>query len=302
MNLSPFFGYARERYRIMLRRQVGDEPPWTNDPVLRDFYFCNIFREDDRTTVWFRENIREPLAHLGSEVLIATIAFRFFNLISTGEYMKDVLVQHGWRRKIIEGRLRGKAPLVTGAFVVKSPPGQKKLPGLCDCIDWADKARFVLADEIQQAGTLEAAQAELRKVPYLGPFMAYEIVTDLRHTCLLDRAPDIDKWASAGPGCAAGLRWITGWREKYTSAAGQERMLALMRRILEASRRQRNWPATWPRWELREVEHTLCEYDKWKRGHEGKRLKRRYGKEATKDAGDQGPERPSGVAGGVPPA
>jgi hypothetical protein len=37
------------------------------------------------------------------------------------------------------------------------------------------------------------------------------------------------------------------------------------------------WPTDWPRWEMREVEHWLCEYDKWCRVmKDKKRMKRRY--------------------------
>jgi hypothetical protein len=35
------------------------------------------------------------------------------------------------------------------------------------------------------------------------------------------------------------------------------------------------WPEAWRPWEMREVEHWLCEYDKWRRGMGGQRLKRR---------------------------
>jgi hypothetical protein len=39
----------------------------------------------------------------------------------------------------------------------------------------------------------------------LGPFLAYEIVTDLRFTALLENAPDIMTWANPGPGAKRGI-------------------------------------------------------------------------------------------------
>ena len=77
----------RERIRY-LKEEVQQEPPWTEDPILREFKFCQVFREDDRNTRWFRHHIREPLRN-EPEVFMATVAFRFFNLIQTGKTIID---------------------------------------------------------------------------------------------------------------------------------------------------------------------------------------------------------------------
>ena len=39
----------------------------------------------------------------------------------------------------------------------------------------------------------------------------------------------------------------------------------LLRSILDRSRSSKFWPQEWPAWEMREVEHTLCEFDKFER-------------------------------------
>jgi hypothetical protein len=59
--VANFFRFARERYKIKLAKDAGKPAPWTKDPVLATAYFCNVFREDDRTTVWFREEVRNKL-------------------------------------------------------------------------------------------------------------------------------------------------------------------------------------------------------------------------------------------------
>ena len=64
-NFDGYFRTARERYTMKLRREdttgryIG--PPWSDDPVLANHRFCNVFREDDRATVWLREHIRDPM-------------------------------------------------------------------------------------------------------------------------------------------------------------------------------------------------------------------------------------------------
>jgi len=276
-NIEQFFEMARERQQIYLKREAGEPAPWTEDRVLRNFRFCNIFREKDKTTIWFRENIRDPLKD-DPKVLLATMGFRWFNLISTGELIKDVLLEEGWNSEKILSLLDGKSPLVTGAYIIKTPNGRKKLPGICECMDvTVSRAQRLLDRRELTPGGLQWFHRELLELPYMGPFMAYEVVTDLRFTYLLENAQDTDKWASAGPGCARGLGWLASdnpERYSYTSAAAQQRMLGLMVEILECSRHAEYWPPKWPRWEMREVEHTLCEYDKWRRGRKGQRLKR----------------------------
>jgi hypothetical protein len=47
--------------------------------------------------------------------------------------------------------------------------------------------------------------------------------------------------------------------------------------LLSASRLEHNWPHEWPAWEMREVEHTLCEFDKYERARLGEgRPKQRF--------------------------
>lgn len=285
--LHEFFAYARERQRILRRRRAGGPPPWTDDPVLREFRFCNVYREDDRVTEWFRRQIREPLAE-SPLVILATIAFRWFNFVPSGQALAPLLLHGCWNlgeaRRLLRLVREQHGQVVTGAFVVHSPNGRglDKVDGLTWCIDeFARRHLQGIALRARVNGTLEAVHDELLavEVDSMGPFMAYEVVTDLRHTAVLRRARDVDTWASAGPGAARGLSWVAHGNldnvEGYGGRAAQSRMLAQMRDILLASRDL--WPSDLgPPWEMREVEHTLCEFDKYRRAQTGARLKRKF--------------------------
>ena len=110
--------------------------------------------------------------------------------------------------------------------------------------------------------------------------MSFEIVSDLRWTDVLKDAPDIMSWANAGPGCARGLsRLVYGSPRGYFargSKTDQEKMNNLMQDLLDMSYDQTYWPAENRQWEMREVEHWLCEFDKYVRAIDGTSLKRRY--------------------------
>jgi len=115
--------------------------------------------------------------------------------------------------------------------------------------------------------TLQDAWDWLRKFSYLGDFMAYEVVTDLRFTRALERAPDIMTWANAGPGAMRGLNRLHGRKLNFTQKKEEWNKEMFDLRVM--SRPTENWP--WPErpLEMREIEHSLCEFDKYQRANNG---------------------------------
>jgi hypothetical protein len=47
---DTYWKFAGERHAILLRRLAGETPPWTDDPVLGAYKFCNTYRAADRIT------------------------------------------------------------------------------------------------------------------------------------------------------------------------------------------------------------------------------------------------------------
>lgn len=310
--LDAFFAYAIERYHIMLRRRAGQPAPWTEDYALSNFRFCNIFREDDTVTVWFRETIREKLRS-SPDVLLATVLFRWFNRVRTGEAIfAQSLLDLGtspsfgadgltaWEARegcsntqewmsLLESSIKnycGRGPYVTGAYIIKTPDGLDKLAGVLDCVqkfmegrqtwhhtdiytgktesvrlDWRDVADLALLRRGDI--TLQGVWEWLRRFPFMGDFMAYEVVTDLSHTDLLNKAPDILEWANPGPGATRGLGRMQWGNKSFYSPREKVVLNSLMVSILAAV--PDYWPVDWPAWDMRTVEHTLCEFDKHQR-------------------------------------
>ena len=53
-----FFRTMFERQMIWKRRFLDQKPrPWTDDPILRDYKFTNVYRELDRNSQWQIRNI-----------------------------------------------------------------------------------------------------------------------------------------------------------------------------------------------------------------------------------------------------
>ena len=282
IGLGPHFAFLRERYQILLRRRAGQPWPWTDDPVLQAWRFTNVRREDDRTTIAFRETVREPLRD-DPHVLFATIAWRWFNLIETGEVLRPFLMSRdAWDRPEVERLLQARhdagGNIFTGAFMVNSPQNRPKLPAILDCIDWCREN--IDPGEVRRTCTTKQAVFErIKAVPRQGAFSAYQVVVDLMYTHYLEAAPDLDTFTVAGPGCAKGIGRVFHGdpaRFNYGSRRDQAEMLRLMVEALEASRDPELWPSDWPPFVLSDIENSFCEAHKYWSACEGKRQKRRY--------------------------
>jgi hypothetical protein len=72
-------------------------------------------------------------------------------------------------------------------------------------------------------------------------------------------------WANAGPGAIRGLNRL--YDRPLKTQPHPEATRCEMMELLKAIK----WPkgAAWPALEMRDIEHSLCEYDKWKRVHLG---------------------------------
>lgn len=331
-DVEEFFWNARERHSIYLRRRAGLPRPWTTDPVMGQYRITNVYRELDKTTVWFRENVRDPLRDK-PEVLLATVLFRWFNTIRTGETLfKQTLIGSGqtpWEAYLstdstdaMHDALRTQgAPWVTGAYMIRSPEGMDKLNGILHSFDqfakstrphsrngkanwnWKDMSSLCLGlrDEGSDAVSLEWVWGWLKQFYGQGAFLAYEVVTDLRFTALLDKAPDIMTWANPGPGALRGANILLGRLERGRKGRLEKSSVSeahhVMAQLLELSKDIRYWPqeqedgslpaiaskhldqigdvltdakpGDWPSWEMREPEMQLCEHTKIVRTRHG---------------------------------
>ncbi len=281
MRADEFFTFARKRHQIMLDRNAHRPEPWTDDPILGTYRFTCVFREEDRTTLWFRHNVRCWLQKMSLEQqVMGTILFRTLNRIASGEilFQQNDLFRGepvGWRYlkgeatvEEMEANLRTaipRGPWVTGAYIVKTPDGMDKLTGALWIVEQArQRVGATLADPAAVA-SLQGFWTALQAYPYIGGFTGYEIVTDLRHLPILSSAPDIRSWANAGPGAIRGLNRVHG--RPLKQSIPQRQANAEMFDLLLCESMTEHWPAGpgWPRWEMREVEHTLCEFDKYER-------------------------------------
>lgn len=289
---SAFFEYAHRRQALKEQRDDGGDPPWTTDPILQRYRFTNVFREDDAVTVWIREreHPRQASAHNVDAFIdrvFWTVAARWFNRIPTLEVLcatrrrsdgnpYGLLSYDHFNWWVARDRLHSElpdGPWTTGSFVVGTPydKGHDKATGVCKSIDrvhqampelWADWSNAIRTGVFG----MQWATKYLTRFPNMGAFMAYEVVCDLRWSLSPSKIwVDRNTWANPGPGAVRGLGWIHNQNPK--DPPPRAHWQHSMRQLLNDWRAGAGPMAA--RVEMREVEHTLCEYDKYERVRHG---------------------------------
>ncbi len=297
--INDIAAFMKARHDIYLARKAGKPGPWTDDPVLRDNRFCNIFRELDAVTIWIDQNIRQPYAdhpHLWFMLAIA----RYINWPGTLRYLMEEAEPGTWPdaedfepaklTKALEDYAAAGNKVYTGAYMIRaeSDPSKEwyswtKHRYIAEIVLgrlWEDRAYFQETLRQAQNGVpgWNELQAHWRSLVensrYIGwgPFMAYEVVTDLRHTRYLRNATDIYTWANAGPGAIRGLNRLYG-RDLAAKPSPEQTNAEMLQLMIELNALDEpGFNETFgepsdinPRFEMRDIEHTLCEHDKYQR-------------------------------------
>jgi len=278
INIEPLVYWMKERHKIYKKKTRGSPKPWTSDLVLQANRFCNVYRELDTVTAWLRENWREPYAER-ENLWFAMVVARCINL-------PDTLAAIGFPKGKIDKWLdrakarmkaRAAAGLVnyTAAYMITCPtyPGIDKPTYTIEHVlrpMWHNPPKFLSYAEV----SLQDMWRELVSYFGMGPFLAYEIVTDLRWTrYYIEEGGDHLTWANAGPGALRGLSrlWDGDVRHKPKPKEALERMQWLLAKCSSLL------PASMLPLEMRDIEHSLCETDKYLRVKNGEgRAKQRY--------------------------
>lgn len=279
MNIKGLVAWIIERQAIYERRVAGQPKPWTKDVILRDFKFCNVYREQDKTTVWIKNNWRDPGAKQ-EDLWFAMVVARLLNRPSTLEALGFPVP---WRPqqfiKLVHARKAAGVPAFSGAYMI-STHGRK-----------ADKAEFLAGEVLtplwkartyirpRADDTLSSFHARLTEHFGMGSFLGAQVVADVKYTSQLAPASDWWTWASSGPGSRRGLNRVCGrdvgaaWAEDAWRNALGELRVTLTEDKAFCKARDKGLPPI----HAQDLQNCLCEYDKYQRVRLGEgRMKATY--------------------------
>jgi len=273
--VDQLFAFMKERQAIYERRKTGIPPPWTADEILREYRFCNIYRNNDRVTKWIHENWCAPNRE-NPDLWFAIVVSRLFNL---PESLKVVGFPVPWNaadfyRKIKRHRDSG-GKCFNAAYIVSTN-------GIS-----IDKLSYVTHDILTplwrnretlrpRAGdTLMSWHLQLMMYNGMGNFIAGQVVADLKYFDLhLLHASDHATFVAPGPGSIRGLAIIQGRKIKQVD----EFRFALARLNEKIAPMVKS--ARMPPVDYQDLQNSLCEFSKYMRAvNTGQMPKQKYRRE-----------------------
>lgn len=210
-----YWTFASRRQAAFERRLAGDQRPWTDDPILNMFKFCNVFRATDRVSQYMiRDVAYAPGAGACADRVFQIVAFRTFSNIRTWKGIRARLggppklddLHSGRFERALEEVKVANGGLYTGAFILCATKAygfdQKHRNHVALFRHMFGGGR--LDEAVRGANSLEAVVRALEGFPLMGPFMAYQTAIDLNYSDMLSF--DENDYTQAGPGALRGLR------------------------------------------------------------------------------------------------
>src|SRR5580765_3232280 len=273
--MDAFWNFVVERQSIYHKRMVLGEPaPWTQDYVLRSYFFTNVYRELDKGTIFLIKNLLK--LQDDKDLLFAIMVYRLFNDIDTFRFLmlRCKMTKYGawdWERasRYLNAYENHGSRVFTDAFTVtgvKFGGFPDKIRNICWLIGNLQRQTPALLNALKSANSLKRVWQIFNDTQGFGRFLAYELAIDVNYSRLI--AFSEDDWVNAGPGCKRGIQWIWGKRdpgrkwEDYISY-----LRARQGDFIQSIGRDEQWQSVYPGYPLtlRSIEHSLCEFQKYAR-------------------------------------
>lgn len=295
--IAEFFEFIYDRQEIWHRRKVLNLPaPWSTDEILRNYRFCNVYRELDGGTLALTKYLTDESISVGKK-LFNIVAYRFFNRRDTIENLFGGLLDpENFDFEAFEARFdakRNQESLFSNAYLISSHPynaayrpKDKHVQVLLMLADMAGKIKDFCRElaETPAAGGLSVVE---KHVALAGPFLAGQILLDATYAGnIVDYTAN--DFLIVGPGAHWGLDIIFGKRLSKREAEEKCRYLySIQARETERLKQRtgKDWHVV--RWRnpaycggdylaLHDIQNSLCEFRKYKRLKDGEKAKKRY--------------------------
>lgn len=264
-----FIKFINERQLITDKRNAGEPKPWTKDPILQQYRFCSVRREDDRVTKWITKNWRTPNKD-DPDLWFAMVVARHINAPATLEHLGYPVP---WDKKrfyaVIKERQQKDLRIYNAAYMIvprqTSMPKDEYLAERMFSPMWKDRDELLPV----KGDTLESFYERLHQYWGMGTFMTAQIIADLKYAKPLKDSKDWWTFAKSGPGSRRGMNRILG-REKNTGMTETfwyEELIKLQKAVKDKI----------PKLHGQDLQNCLCEFDKYERVRTGEGVpKQRY--------------------------
>lgn len=211
---KTFWKFAEQRQYIYIQRLLGEPEPWTNDPILLNNKFTNVFRASDRVSqdLLYQQYLAPNEMDGAEDKILRTLIFRSFNLPETYSLLEQAVGEinmetFDWKKysDVLDYPRAQGVTMFSGAYIIRSPKGHGhtvKHTALLHLIN--DMLEDDFPKKALQAPTLGELYELVRKYENFGPFLSYQMAIDLNY--LPEFEHDENSFVVPGIGAVRGLK------------------------------------------------------------------------------------------------
>lgn len=265
-----YWTFAVKRHDVFKKRLLYPHGQWTDDSIIRNYRFTNIFRATDRVSQYLIDTQYSGDMTV-REVFFRTMLFKIFNKIETYKYLEKELGQISSYDfdtekydSLLSYRMANKYKIYSAAYIMPSASDafgfKLKHTNHLALIDKMLKEN--LYDKIADCKSLENVYQKLLMYPSIGTFLAFQYTIDLNYSSVVNFS-EMD-FVVAGPGAKNGI-------EKCFTSLGDytyEDVIKMMadEQESECERLGLSLPTLWGRnLQLIDCQNLFCEVDKYLR-------------------------------------
>ena len=209
---DTLWGFAVERQEVFFRKLAGHPPPWTHDPIITRYKFTNTYRASDRVSQYLIRHVIYEGDQSLEEIFFRTILFKLFNKIETWELLKEKLstpkyMHYSFERydEVLSEAISSGKRIYSAAYIM--PSGKSIFGHSRKHRNHLRLLELMMEDNVPHrvadASSMKQAFEVLRSYPTIGDFLAYQYVTDLNYSEIMDFTET--EFVMPGPGAIDGI-------------------------------------------------------------------------------------------------
>jgi hypothetical protein len=209
---NTYWEFISKRQDIFFKRINNTEYPWSNDDILNNYKFTNVYRATDRVSQFLIRDIIYKGSQDPDELFFRIVLFKIFNRISTWQFLQEELGEISFKNysfkaydKLLLEVLKNKEPIYSPAYIMASGKSvfgkERKHQNHLLLIEKMINDK--LPHKLQQCKSKKDVYELLLSYPTVGEFLAYQYTIDLNYSNLINFSEM--EFVKAGPGAKDGI-------------------------------------------------------------------------------------------------
>ena len=268
---DTYWEYANERQNIFFKRIRGEQPPWTNNKILMNHRFTNVYRACDKVSQYLIKNVIYSFTGNEEDLLFRILLFKTFNKIETWKYLENQIGPIQYKTysfksysSALNNLVISKTPIYSGAYIMSSGKSEfgreRKYENHLLLLEYMFENGF--SSKALKCLSLKQLFELLFSYPTIGEFLAQQYAIDINYSNICDF--DENEFVVAGPGAKSGIK-------KCFSSIGNLSEADIIRYMVdnqeyEFQKRNLDFQTLWGRkLTLIDCQNVFCETDKYAR-------------------------------------